>query len=112
MKLNVVSRYKQITFLIEIIFGFVLLINGVILLINHIGLLSLPKKFLPFFSFEGFFQRSAQDWRSFIGFIETVITTHVAAFALITMGALMIMAGLNIKKSLSLPGGSSDSDQQ
>lgn len=92
------SKYKKISYLIEIIFGLILLINGVILLINHFGYL--PEKFSAFLSIDSIFNKSAQEWRSFIEFIHTMATFHLGALVMICMGITIIAAGIHTKRSL------------
>ena len=98
MKVRTVSRYKRISFLIEIIFGLVLLINGVILLINHFGYF--PAQLSAFFSTDSIFNKTAYEWRSFIEFMHAMVNHHLWAFVLICTGIAIIIAGLHTKKSL------------
>jgi len=98
MKVRTVSRYKRISFLIEIIFGLVLLINGVILLIYHFGYFS--QKLSAFFSADSIFNKTVHEWRSFIEFINAMIAHHLWACVLICVGITIIAAGLHTKKSL------------
>jgi len=99
MKDQNTGLYRRISFLVQIIFGLLLLLNGIILIANYFGLTSFQEKFSNFFSLESLISKSAHEWRSLVEFTHTIVATHIFAFVMILMGVVLLAAAIHAKKS-------------
>jgi hypothetical protein len=100
MKDQTVSLFRLISFLIEIVFGLLLLVNGVLLIVNYSGLFPFQQKFLDFLSVDSLFRKSIYEWRFFIEFLHASVASHLSAVVMICMGIAIVGAALHFKKSL------------
>ena len=100
MKDQNVRLYRRVSFLVEIFFGLLLLINGLMLIANYAGLFSFPPGFLDFISFDSISSKTAQEWRFLIGFLHTMVAIHIAASVMICLGIIILVATIYTKKSL------------
>ncbi len=100
MKDRTIGLYRRISFTVEIVFGLLLILNGMMLISNYFGLFSFQEMFPNFFSFDAFWGKSIHEWRSFIEFIHTMIATHISAFVMICLGIVVFATALHAKKSL------------
>lgn len=91
--------YRRISFLVEIVFGLLLLLNGVLLTTNYFGLTSFEKRLSKVFSLESLLSKSVYEWRSLVEFIHAMVATHLSAFVMILMGAVILVARLHARKS-------------
>lgn len=94
------SLYKRISFLVEIFFGSLLLVNGVLLLTNYFGLASFEEKFSKFFEVDSLLSKTAHEWRSIVELTHTMIVTHLSAFVMVCIGIVVLAAAIHTKKSL------------
>jgi len=99
MKDQNIRLYKRISFLIEIIFGLLLLLNGFLLISNYFGLTSFEEKFSKFFEIDSLLSKSAYEWRSLVEFTHVMIATHLSAFVMVCMGIVILAAAIHTKKS-------------
>ena len=86
--------------MVEIFFGLLLLINGLILIANYAGLFSFSQGFLDFISFDSISSKTAQEWRYFIEFMHAMVASHITAFVMICMGIIILAGAIYTKKSL------------
>jgi hypothetical protein len=86
--------------MVEIVFGLILLLNGLILLANCFELLPLHLSHLNTFGLDSIFSKAPQEWRSLIECIHSLVASHITAFVLICMGTVILAAGMHTKKSL------------
>jgi ABC-type Fe3+ transport system permease subunit len=100
MKVQNAGLYKRISFFVEIIFGLLLLLNGVILIVNYFGLTSFQEKFANFFNLESLLSKSAHEWRFLVEFTHTMIVAHLSAFVMVCIGIVVLAAAIHTKKSL------------
>lgn len=99
MKDQNLKLYKRISLLAQIIFGLILLCNGVMLLINYFGLASFEAQFSKFFIVDSFFKKSIYEWRYLVDFTHIMIATHISAFVMIFLGVILLAAAIYSKKS-------------
>jgi len=100
MKDQNTGPYKRISFFIEIIFGSLLLLNGILLIANYFGLTSFQEKFANFFNLETLLSKSAHEWRLLVKFTHAMVVTHLAAFVMVCIGIVVLAAAIHTKKSL------------
>lgn len=100
MKAQNLRLYRRISLLVEVIFGLLLLLNGVMLITNYFGLASFEEKFSNFFSIDTLFRKTAHEWRYLVEFIHAMIATHLSAFVMICLGITVLAAAIHTKKSL------------
>jgi len=100
MKDRTIGLYRRVSFTIEIVFGLVLILNGMMLISNYFGLFSFQEMFPNFFSFDAFWGKSTHEWRSSAEFIHTMIATHISVFVMVFLGIVILAARLHTKKSL------------
>ena len=100
MKIRSFSKYRVISFLIQLILGLALIFNGAIFLVNYYAIFSLDHK-LPYFNgIKSILSWTAFEWRHVIEFAFVFINYHLTVFVLICMGIVIIAAGWHTKKSL------------
>lgn len=100
MKDQAVNLYRPISFLIEIVFGLLLLVNGVLLIVNYSGLIPFQQKFLGFLSIDSLLKKSIDEWRVFIEFLHAFVACHLSAVVMICLGIVILAATIHTKKSL------------
>ncbi|MBT8525065.1 hypothetical protein [Polynucleobacter paneuropaeus] len=99
MKSWTITEYKLIALLVEISFGLLLLFNGLILLINYFDLIVFKEKFQFLSSLDLLLHRSIQEWRTFLGFIQTIFVNHIAGIVLVCIGFLIVKVDISRKRS-------------
>jgi len=92
--------YRRFSPLVEIVFGLMLLLNGLILLANCFEILPLHLSHLNTFGLDSIFSKAPQEWRSFIECIHTLVASHILAFVMICMGIVILAVGIHTKNSL------------
>jgi len=100
MKERTVVFYRRISFIVEIIFAVLLIINGVILLLNLFGLFSFQQEFPGFSKIGSILSWSAHEWRFLIENIHALVVSHLSAFVMICLGVVIAGAAIHTKKSL------------
>ena len=100
MKNQNTGLYKRISFCIQIFFGSLILLNGVLLIANYFGLTSFQEKFADFFNLESLLSKSAHEWRFLVEFTHAMIVAHLAAFVMVCIGIVVLAAAIHTKKSL------------
>jgi len=101
MKDQTVSLYRRISFLVEIIFGLVLVLNGVLLLANYFDLFSYRQGLPNFTGIDALKKWTAYEWKALIEFIHALGAYHLTVFVLLSMGIVIIAAAIHTKRSLS-----------
>ena len=100
MKERTAGLRRQVSFIVEIIFALLLVFNGVILLLNLLGLFTFQQEFPGFAKIGSILSLSAHEWRFLIESIYAMVVSHLAAVVMICLGIVIAGAAIHTKKSL------------